>query len=121
MTRRVVLLAVLVAITLPSASLAAASVTDNWPQYRGPDGDGHSASKGLPLTWSETNHVKWKTPIHGRAWSSPVVWGDQIWLTTATEDGRDLFAVCLDQKSGKIVHDLKLFTVILFRIGLIRC
>ncbi len=88
-----------------------AHAADNWPQYRGPDGDGHSTAKGLPLTWSETNNVKWKTPIHGRAWSSPVVWGNQIWLTTATEDGRDLFAVCVDRDTGKVIHDLKLFTV----------
>lgn len=84
---------------------------DNWPQYRGPDGDGKSSSRNLPLTWSETNNVKWKTPIHGRAWSSPVIWDNQVWLTTATEDGTQLFAVCVDRDSGKIVHDLKLFTV----------
>lgn len=55
--------------------------------------------------------MKWKTPIHGRAWSSPVILGNQVWLTTATEDGRELFAICVDRDSGKIVHDLKLFEV----------
>ena len=73
------------------ASLAlcatAFSAADNWPQYRGPAGDGHSEAKGLPLTFSESEHVKWKTPIHGKGWSSPVIWGSQIWMTTATEDG----------------------------------
>ena len=92
-------------------SLTAAHTADNWPQYRGPTGDGVSAAKGLPLTWSETNNVKWKTPIHGRAWSSPVIWGNQVWLTTATEDGHELFAVCVDRDTGKVVHDIKLFTV----------
>lgn len=84
---------------------------ENWPQFRGPDGDGHSDARRLPLTWSETNHVKWKTPIHGKAWSSPVIWGNQIWLSTATADGRELFAVCVDRASGRVVRDLKLFDV----------
>jgi outer membrane protein assembly factor BamB len=85
--------------------------SENWPQFRGPDGDGHSDAKGLPLTWSESDHVRWKTPIHDRAWSSPVIWGGQIWITTATEDGTKLFAVCVDRETGKIVHDIKLFDV----------
>ena len=46
---------------------------DQWPQFRGPTGDGRSDAKGLPLAWSETNHVRWKTAIHGRSWSSPVI------------------------------------------------
>lgn len=84
---------------------------DDWPQFRGPQGNGHSDSTGLPLTWSETNNVTWKTPIHGRGWSSPVILGNQVWMATATEDGHQLFAVCVDRESGKIVHDLKLFEV----------
>lgn len=83
----------------------------DWPQFRGPDGNGISEATGLPLTWSETENVKWKTAIHGRAWSSPVILGNQIWLTTATEDGHELFAVCVDKETGKIIHDLKLFHV----------
>ena len=88
-----------------------ASGAGNWPQFRGPDGDGHSDAKGLPLTWSESEHVKWQTPIHDRGWSSPVVWDNQVWMTTATEDGTKLFAVCVDRQTGHIVHDLKLFDV----------
>src|ERR1043166_7598552 len=88
-----------------------ALVGDPWPQFRGPGGDGSCEARGLPVSWSETNHVRWKTPIHGRAWSSPVVWDDQVWLTTATENGQELFAVCVDRDSGRILHDLKLFTV----------
>ena len=86
-----------------------ATASDNWPQFRGPHGDGRSDGRGLPLTWSETNHVKWKTAMHGRSWSSPVIWGDQVWLTTATEDGLQLFALCVDRETGRIVQDLKLF------------
>ncbi len=84
---------------------------DNWPQFRGPSGDGHSDAKGLPLTWSETEHVRWKTPIHDKAWSSPVIWGKQIWLTTALEDGKANYAVCVDLESGKILHDIKLWEI----------
>jgi outer membrane protein assembly factor BamB len=95
--------------TIVSVNLATAG--ENWPQFRGPDGNGHSDSTGLPLTWSETDHVKWKTPIHGRAWSSPVIWGNQVWMTTATPDGTELSAICVDRDTGRIVHDLKLFDV----------
>jgi outer membrane protein assembly factor BamB len=84
---------------------------ENWPQFRGPEGDGHADAPRLPLTWSETDHVKWKTALHGRAWSSPVIWGRQIWLTTATEDGTRLFALCVDRESGAVQRDLKLFDV----------
>lgn len=84
---------------------------DAWTQFRGPTGQGVSDATGLPLKWSETENVRWKTAIHGKAWSSPVVLGEQIWLTTATEDGRELFAVAVDRASGRILHDLKLFEV----------
>jgi outer membrane protein assembly factor BamB len=100
------LLPLVVALALP----ALAGDTD-WPQFRGPTGDGISTATGLPLTWSETNHIAWKTPVHGKAWSSPVVWGNQIWLTTASEDGRELFAVCVDRTTGKILRDQKLFDI----------
>ncbi len=95
-----------VAITLP-----ALADDTNWPQFRGPTGDGISTATGLPLEWSETNHIAWKTPVHGKAWSSPVVWGNQIWFTTASEDGRELFAVCVDRATGKILRDQKLFDI----------
>lgn len=84
---------------------------ESWPQFRGPTGQGIATAKGLPLKWSETENVKWKTAIHGKAWSSPVVLGRQIWLTTATEDGRELFAVAVDRDSGRIIHDLRLFQI----------
>ncbi len=86
-------------------------VSAQWPQFRGPEGTGHSTSTGLPLTWAEGKNVVWKTAVHGRAWSSPVILGNQVWMTTATPDGRELFAVALDRDSGKIVFDLKLFDV----------
>jgi len=88
-----------------------AGAADDWPQFRGPSGDGRTGATGLPLTWSESERVKWKTPIHGRGWSSPVIGGNQIWVTTATEDGQDLSVLCLNKEDGKIIHDLKLFRV----------
>jgi hypothetical protein len=83
----------------------------DWPQFRGPTGNGISTATSLPLTWSETNNIKWKTPIHGKAWSSPLIAGDRVWLTTATEDGRELSVVSVDLGTGKIVTDQKLFDV----------
>ncbi len=91
-----------------SISLFAA---ENWPQFRGPAGDGHADVKGLPVTFNEKEHVKWKTEIHGKGWSSPVIWGSQVWLTTATEDGTELSVMCLDKDSGKILRDEVLFRV----------
>ncbi|MFH1923072.1 MAG: PQQ-binding-like beta-propeller repeat protein [Planctomycetota bacterium] len=88
-----------------------ASGSENWPQFRGPHGDGHADSAHPPRTWSETSNIAWKTPIHGRGWSSPVIWEDQIWVTTATEGGRRLFAVCIDRDSGEVVHDIHVFDV----------
>lgn len=95
--------AVLVSAAVPTAS--------DWTQFRGPDGTGVVREARLPLTWSESEHVRWKTAIHGRAWSSPVVLGDRVWLTTATADGRELFVVAVDLESGRIVLDQKLFDV----------
>lgn len=91
--------------------LPALSGSENWNQFRGPTGQGLSDSTGLPLKWSEEQHVKWKTPIHGKAWSSPVIWGNQVWLTTATPDGRELYAVCVDRTTGRILSDQKLFDI----------
>jgi outer membrane protein assembly factor BamB len=84
---------------------------DNWPQFRGPAGDGHTEAKNLPVTFGEGERVKWKTAIHGKAWSSPVIWGDQVWLTTATEEGDALSVVCVNKNTGAIERDQVLFRV----------
>ncbi|MGH9372327.1 MAG: PQQ-binding-like beta-propeller repeat protein [Vicinamibacterales bacterium] len=103
MPRALPLLFALVSATLPLQA--------QWPQFRGPEGTGISATRTVPLTWAEGRNVRWKTPIHGRGWSSPVVLDNQVWLTTATEDGRRLSALALDRQNGRIVHDLELFHV----------
>lgn len=106
-------LRVLACLLLPLAALGGAAappaVPENWPDFRGPAGDGHSLGRGVPPAWSETQNVRWKIPIAGRAWSSPVVWGGQVWLTTATPDGREMSGICVDLKSGKVLMNRVLF------------
>ena len=84
-----------------------ATASENWPEFRGPQGDGQAPEANLPTSIDESV-VAWETPIHGKGWSSPVVWGNQIWLTTATEDGKQMSVICVDRQSGEIVHDLVL-------------
>jgi outer membrane protein assembly factor BamB len=91
-----------------SASLGAQA---EWPQFRGPDGQGHSPERGLPVDWSETRNVLWKTPIPGRGWSSPVVSNGRIWVTTAvTERGAaSLRAIAVDVESGRALLNVEVF------------
>lgn len=89
------------------------SARADWPEFRGPTGDGRVAdgdsAGNLPLQWSETENVRWKTAIPHLGWSTPVVMDGQVWLTTATEDGHDFYAVCVDADSGDILHNVHLF------------
>jgi outer membrane protein assembly factor BamB len=89
--------------------LASIIFPQDWPQFRGPTGQGISEERGLPVTWSETKNVRWKTAIPGRGWSSPVIQGDRIWLTTATEEGRSLRAISVDVNSGAIQQNVEVF------------
>jgi outer membrane protein assembly factor BamB len=84
---------------------------DSWPEFRGPTGQGHADAKGLPLRWSETQNVVWKTELPGKGWSTPVILGSQIWMTTATEEGTELFVLMVDRETGKLVRNHKLFSV----------
>ncbi len=105
-------------IVLPLAiivAFVATSALADWPEFRGPSGNGYVAAGdthepiGLPSTWSESQNVRWKTAIPYHGWSTPVVMGGQIWLTTATDDGHDFYAICGDAASGKILHNQHLF------------
>jgi len=82
-----------------------------WPEFRGPTADGVSQEQNLPVEWSESSGVAWKTPIPGKAWASPVIWQDLVWLANASEDGTRLSAVALDPRTGTIVHDILVFEI----------
>ena len=113
-------------------SSADAPAAENWPQFRGPTGQGHSVAQGLPLHWSETENVAWKTLIPDQGWSSPVIFGNQIWLTSAhastvdetsrerrlqgstnsqplaVADNLTMYAICVDKRSGQLRHTIRL-------------
>jgi outer membrane protein assembly factor BamB len=76
---------------------------ENWPGWRGPRGDGTSAETGLPVHWSPTGNVAWKTPLPGIGHSSPVVWGDRVFVTTCLEKDLQRMLLCLDRRDGKIL------------------
>lgn len=97
----------IVAVTL--ASCWSPLAAEDWPQFRGPDGQGHADETPVPLTWSETANVAWRTPIEGRGWSSPIVVGEQVWLTTAIESAGSLRAVVLHRQSGEVLYDIEVF------------
>ncbi len=84
-------------------------LAQDWPEFRGPTGQGHSDERGLPLMWSETRNVRWKVAIPGRGWSSPAIQGDRIWLTTATEEGKSLRAISVDRNTGAILLNVEVF------------
>jgi outer membrane protein assembly factor BamB len=95
------------ALLVSSGTLA----EDRWTEFRGPSGTGLSDATGLPRDWSEAKNVVWKTGIHGRGWSSPVVLGAQVWLTTATADGKELSVLALGKDDGRVLIDKKIFDV----------
>jgi len=84
---------------------------ESWPQFRGPDGQGHALAGHVPLEFGEGKNVTWKTPIPGLGWSSPVILGDQIWMTTALDAGHSMRAVCIDRTSGKLRFDVEVFHI----------
>lgn len=79
------------------------AITDQWPQWRGPRGDGISTEPNLPVEWSPTRNVVWKTAIPGEGHSSPVIWNDSLFLTTALKDSGDRVLLRLDATSGDIL------------------
>jgi len=84
-----------------------------WPQFRGPGGQGHIDGT-VPVTWSESKNVAWKTPLAGKGWSSPVVASGKVWVTTAVPGegkGVTLRMLGVDLRSGEVKHDVELFAV----------
>ncbi len=90
---------VLITMTL----LAASACAEEWPEWRGPRRDGSSLETGLPTKWSETENVAWKTPIPGKGHSSPIVWGDRVFVTTAVPAEQRRILMCVDARDGKVL------------------
>jgi outer membrane protein assembly factor BamB len=86
------------------------SPQDNWTHFRGSKLDGIATVNNPPVKWTADSNIIWKAEIHDKGWSSPVVYGNQIWMTTALESGKELFAVCVDYKTGRIIYNIKVFT-----------
>jgi outer membrane protein assembly factor BamB len=84
-------------------ALAHGVQAQEWTSFRGPTDQGHAEAPSLPLKWSEAENVSWKTEVPGKAWSSPVIWGDRIWLADATEDGTQLSALAVDKNTGAVL------------------
>lgn len=101
----------LLCLLIVAAGSAPLLAAERWTQFRGPDGAGLSDSAGLPVEWSESHNIRWKTALPGKAWSSPVVWDDQVWVTNASEDGKRLSAVCLNCATGEIIRDVLVFAI----------
>jgi outer membrane protein assembly factor BamB len=88
------------ALVVAIAFTGSAARGDNWPAWRGPTGQGHTAEKNLPVKWSATEQVKWKIELPDAGNSTPIVWGDKIFLTQATEKGAKRSLWCLNRKDG---------------------
>ena len=83
-----------------------------WPDRHGPTLDGHvraEDARGLPIHWSETRNIAWKTALHDEGHSSPVILDGRVWLTMATPDGKKQFVLCIDEATGDVLHDKLLF------------
>ena len=101
-----------IALTLLLALTRVSAGADDWPQFRGPTGQGHSTERGLPLEWSELRNVIWKTPVPGRGWSSPVVAGGRVWVTTTVKTrGGSLRALAFDVETGREVVNVEVFQI----------
>ena len=104
----------LVLLLIAGASVLAQA--EDWPQFRGPTGQGHATERGLPLEWSETKNIIWKTPVPGLGWSSPTVANGRVWVTTVVESkerrGRvsaSLRALAFDVASGRELVNVEVF------------
>lgn len=89
---------------------------EDWPEFRGPGGQGHSSETGLPTTWSDTENVRWRVPVPGNGWSSPIVAGDRIYLTSAVtvdeqaeKSDLSLRALCFDATTGELLWNQEVF------------
>ena len=98
--KRFLFLLLLLTVSVCGSGLVAADV--HWPRWRGPAADGHARESGLPHRWTQ-DAVVWKTPLPGRGNSSPTIWGERIFLTSALDRGRQRMVICLDRNNGTIL------------------
>ncbi len=96
-------------IALLFGSAQSSSQDSNWTHVRGSNLNGIAETEQIPLKWDESS-IKWKTQIHDNGYSSPVVYDNQIWVTTAKSDGKELYAVCINFQTGEIIYDITVFT-----------
>ncbi len=92
-----------------SLLLSLTCAAENWPCWRGPSRQGTSTEKNLPQTWSATENVKWKTPVPGEGWSSPIVWGDRVFLTATEDKGQSCRVLCFDAATGTLKWNKEVF------------
>src|SRR5438874_2060144 len=90
-----------VAASLTLLICAASAHADNWPAWRGPRGDGVSTERNLPLTWSAATNVRWKVALPEAGNSTPIIWGDRIFLTESLDGGKRRAVIAFDRKYGK--------------------
>lgn len=94
-----------------STSAGICVAAEDWPEFRGARGDGHVGRAKLPTSWSESSNVAWKVALPGRGWSTPVIADGRIWMTTATDDGKDLSVLCVNQDDGILLHKKRIYAV----------
>ena len=104
--KNTIILFVCCAFTFVTAS---SQEKENWARFRGPNGQGISKETNLPVSWNAEENIFWKASIPGESWSSPIVWNDHVFLTTATEDGKNCHVIAVDRKTGKILWDKIVF------------
>src|SRR5262245_12105645 len=111
MNRRTISLrAVIVIVGLAIWTLPSLVRAEDWPQWRGPRGDGTSTETGSPRKRSAPENISWTVAIPGRGYSSPSIWGDRIFLTSCLQDEQKHVTYCLERQTGKILwqHDIKI-------------
>src|SRR5436309_4913866 len=96
---------------LAMVAFAASASADEWPGWRGPRHDGTSTESSFPLRWSATENVLWKVAVPGKGHSSPVVWGDRLFITTCIEESGDRKLLCFDRRDGRALWDRVVVTV----------
>ena len=100
---------ILAMVCLAQITLFAQTSPSDWTHFRGSKLNGVSLESGFPLSWNDSTNISWTYPDPGKGWSSPLVYGEQVWITTASRETREMRAICLDLQSGEELHKLLIF------------